>query len=138
MSEKTFQKQSADETIGLFLAVLAGVLIQGYLPSESFLLTYINIILAIPLLIPIIALGLLKKRKAMLALGSKVLIGLHWYIRVLAGIMFRSGIFLVLLVSPLAIALGVILTSVYVLLVYWVILLSRTIRSGWEEKAKKC
>jgi hypothetical protein len=137
MSEKTFQKQSADETIGLFLAILAGVLIQGYLTSEGFLLTYLNIILAILLLIPIIVLGLLKKRKTMFAFGSKVLIGLHWYVRVLAGVMFRSGIFLVLLLSPLAITLGVILTAAYVLMVYWVILLSRTIRSGWAEKAKK-
>ena len=63
MSEKTFQKQSADETSGLFLAILAGVLIQGYLTSEGFLLTYLNIILAILLLIPIIVLRLLKKRK---------------------------------------------------------------------------
>ena len=137
MSEKTFQKQSADETIGLFLAILAGVLIQGYLTSEGFLLTYLNIILAILLLIPIIVLRLLKKRKTMFVFGSKVLISLHWYVRVLAGVMFRSGIFLVLLLSPLAITLGVIFSAAYVLMVYWVILLSRTIRSGWAEKAKK-
>ncbi len=137
MSEKTFQKQSADETIGLFLAILAGVLIQGYLTSEGFLLTYLNIILAILLLIPIIVLRLLKKRKTMFVFGSKVLISLHWYVRVLAGVMFRSGIFLVLLLSPLAITLGVIFSAAYVLMVYWVILISRTIRSGWEEKAEK-
>ena len=137
MSEKTFQKQSADETIGLFLAILAGVLIQGYLTSEGFLLTYLNIILAILLLIPIIVLRLLKKRKTMFVFGSKVLISLHWYVRVLAGVMFRSGIFLVLLLSPLGVTLGVIFSVVYVLMVYWVILLSRTIRSGWEEKAEK-
>ena len=100
-------------------------------------MTYLNIILAILLLIPIIVLRLLKKRKTMFVFGSKVLISLHWYVRVLAGVMFRSGIFLVLLLSPLAITLGVIFSAAYVLMVYWVILISRTIRSGWEEKAEK-
>src|SRR2546425_6335783 len=135
MSEDTLERQSAIETISLFLAILVSVLIQGYLPTYAVLSIYLNLVLAVLVVAPLAALRILKKKERMLRVGTKALSGLHWYARVLSGVLFRSGIFLVLLFSIEGVIFGLILTPLYLFGVYRVILLSRTVRHDWQTKA---
>ncbi len=133
---ETLRKESAYETVSLFFAILAGVLIQGYL-NDPILIVLLNIAGLSIILVSIVVLRLLQKKDAVYSLGSKILQGLHWYIRVLAGVMFRTGIFLVLMFSILGVTVGFALTAAYVYLVYFTILISKSVRSDWESKTGK-